>query len=81
MSDYEILHEEDGWWTVYRKGYCVEAYVSEDAAVAAIAKFEAEDNEAEEEAREQDEYGSRADYEYESYRNAMVESGRGRLLR
>ena len=39
MTDYEILHEEDGWWTVYRKGYCVEAYVSEDAAVAAIAEF------------------------------------------
>ena len=27
---YEILHEEDGWWTVYRKAFAVESFTTRD---------------------------------------------------
>ena len=64
MSDYEILHEDDGWWVVYRKGYCVEAYPTEDRAAAAIHQFETEDEDAEREAREQDLAADRGDWLY-----------------
>ena len=59
---YEILHEEDGWWTVYRKGFAVESFTSRNEALKAIHRWEEEDEEAEREARDQD--ADRGDWEY-----------------
>ena len=53
---YDIEHESDGWWVVYRNGgYRCGEFLTRDAAEAAIHGYEIEDEEAEEEARKQDE--------------------------
>ena len=59
---YEILHEEDGWWTVYRKGRAVESFVSRSEALNSVLGWEREDDEAEREARDQDD--DRGDWEF-----------------
>ena len=63
---YDIEHQSDGWWSVTRNGWRLEGeFITREQAEAAVHKYENEDEEAEEEAREQDAYGDRADYEFD----------------
>jgi hypothetical protein len=70
---YEITHDEDGWWSVMRNGgWRCDEFRTRDEAEAAIALYERIDEEAEREAREQDEendadeeYNARVDYEFD----------------
>ena len=63
---YDLEHDRDGWWLVTRNGYPLNGeFFTREEAEAAIDRYQREDEEAEREAREQDddEYGARVDFE------------------
>ena len=64
---YDIEHQSDGWWIITRNSWPLPGseFIFRSEAEAAVHKYENEDEEAEEEAREQDAYGDRADYEFD----------------
>ena len=62
---FDIEQDSEGWWIITRNGWPLAGieFIFRSEAEAAVHKYEREDEEAEEEAREQDAYGDRADWE------------------
>ena len=69
---YDIEHESDGWWLVTRNGWRLDGseFLTREEAEAAVDRYENEDEEAEREAREQDDddYGAWVDFEMDKDR-------------